>query len=137
MTKIIIDSTSDLPEDMVKGYDIDVLPLRVFIEDKEYLDKVTIAVEEVYEAMKRDIYPNTSLPNPKSIYELFKKHASKGINFIYYAFSSKLSGTYQTAYMIIEDLKKEFPNVKMTILDTKSGSIASGLIALQVLNWLN
>lgn len=131
MTKIIIDSTSDLPEDMVKGYDIDVLPLRVFIEDKEYLDKVTIAVEEVYEAMKRDIYPNTSLPNPKSIYELFKKYASKGINFIYYAFSSKLSGTYQTAYMIIEDLKKEFPHVKMAILDTKSGSIASGLIALQ------
>jgi len=131
MTKIIIDSTTDLPEDVIKAYDMDILPLRVFLEDKEYLDKAEISVEEVYDAMKKGIYPKTSLPTPKNIHEIFKKYASKEINFIYYSFSSRLSGTYQAAHMILEDLRKEFPHVKMAILDTKAGSIASGLIALQ------
>lgn len=67
MTKIIVDSTTDLPEDIIKTYNIDILPLRVLIEGKEYLDKVTISVEEVYEDMKKGIYPKTSLPNPKSV----------------------------------------------------------------------
>lgn len=131
LTKIIIDSTSDLPEEIIKEYNMDILLLRVFIEDEEFLDKVTISVDEVYNAMRKGIYPKTSLPNPKKIYDLFKKYALKGISFIYYSFSSKLSGTYQAAHMIMEDLKKEFPHVKMAILDTKAGSIASGLIALQ------
>jgi DegV family protein with EDD domain len=131
MTKIIVDSTTDLPKDIIKDYEMDVLPLRVFIEDREYLDKADISVKEVYDAMRKGIFPKTSLPTPTSIYDLFKKHASKGVNFVYYCFSSKLSGTYQAAHMILEDLKNEFPHVKMAILDTKAGSIASGLIALQ------
>ncbi len=131
MTKIIMDSTSDLPDGIIEKYSIDILPLRVFIKDKEYLDKVTISVEDVYDAMRKGICPMTSLPNPKKTYEAFKKYASNGIDFIFYSFSSKLSSTYETCYLIIEKLKKEFPNVKMDIVDTKAGSFASGLIALQ------
>ena len=131
MTKIIMDSTSDLPDGIVEKYSIDILPLRVFIKDKEYLDKVTISVEDVYDAMRKGICPMTSLPNPKKTYEAFKKYASNGIDFIFYSFSSKLSSTYETCYLIIEKLKKEFPNVKMDIVDTKAGSFASGLVALQ------
>lgn len=131
MTKIIIDSTSDLSDGIIKKYSIDILPLRVFIKDKEYLDKVTISVEDVYDAMRKGICPMTSLPNPKKTYEVFKKYASNGIDFIFYSFSSKLSSTYETCYLIIEKLKKEFPNVKMDIVDTKAGSFASGLVALQ------
>src|SRR5699024_1197968 len=131
MTKIIIDSTSDLPEDIIERYDIDILPLRIFINDKEYLDKVTISVEEIYEEMRNGILTQTSLPNPKDTYELFEKYASKGKNFIFYSFSSKLSSTYETSYLIIRELEKKFPNVKMEVIDTQGGSLGSGLIALQ------
>lgn len=129
--KIIIDSTTDLPKELIEKYDIDVLPLRVLINDKEYTDKETITVDEVYDAMKRGICPKTSLPNPKRTYELFKEYASKGIDFIFYSFSSKLSSTFQNAFLIIEELKEEFPKVKMVALDTRAGSIGAGLIALQ------
>ncbi|NLX62956.1 MAG: DegV family protein [Tissierellia bacterium] len=131
MMKIIIDSTTDLPKELIEKYDIDVLPLRVLINDKEYTDKETITVDEVYDAMKRGICPKTSLPNPKRTYELFKEYASKGIDFIFYSFSSKLSSTFQNAFLIIEELKEEFPKVKMVALDTRAGSIGAGLIALQ------
>lgn len=126
-----MDSTSDLPDNIIEKYDIDILPLRVYIDNKEYLDKITIKVEDVYHAMRKGIYPKTSLPNPKETYELFKKYASKGIDFIYYSFSSKLSSTYETSYLIIEELRKEYPDVKMEIIDTKAGSFATGLVVLQ------
>lgn len=131
MTKIIMDSTSDLPDNIIEKYNIDILPLRVYIDNKEYLDKVTITVDQVYDLMRNGICPKTSLPNPKEIYDLFKKYASKGKDFIYYSFSSKLSSTYQTSCLIIQELKEEYPNVKMEVIDTKAGSFASGLIALQ------
>lgn len=129
--KIIIDSTTDLPKELIEKYDIEVLPLRVLIDDKEYTDKETISVDQVYDAMKRGICPKTSLPNPKKTYELFREYASKGIDFIFYSFSSKLSSTFQNAFLIIEELKEEFPKVKMVALDTRAGSIGAGLIALQ------
>jgi DegV family protein with EDD domain len=131
MTKIIMDSTSDLPKDIIEKCDIDILPLRVYVDNKEYLDKVTITVDQVYELMKKGISPITSLPRPAEIYKLFSKYASKGKDFIYYSFSSELSGTYQASKIIIEKLKEEYPNVKMDVVDTKSGSLASGLIAFQ------
>ena len=52
--KIIIDSTTDLPKELIEKYDIEVLPLRVLIDDKEYTDKETISVDQVYDAMKRE-----------------------------------------------------------------------------------
>lgn len=131
MTKIIIDSTTDLPDSFLKKHDISVLPLRVSIESEDYIDKVNITIEKVYDSMRKGNYPKTSMPNLKDIYDLFQNYASKGIDFIFYCFSSKLSGTYETSHLTVEGLKKEYPNVKMKVIDTESGSLATGLIALQ------
>ncbi len=48
-----MDSTSDLPGDIIARYDIDILPLRVYVDNKEYLDKITITVDQVYDLMKK------------------------------------------------------------------------------------
>ncbi len=56
----------------------------------------------------------------RKLYDLFKKYASKGKDFIYYSFSSKLSSTYQTSCLITQELKEEYPNVKMEVIDTKA-----------------
>ncbi|MGI5997658.1 MAG: DegV family protein [Lutispora sp.] len=131
MTRIIVDSTCDLPDELIERYDIRMLPLTVSINGKEYMDKVNIKVDEVYESMRKGICPKTSQPNPSDAYNLFKECVSKGEDFIFLSFSSKLSGTYQTICSIVEDLKKQYNNIKMEVIDTKSGSLATGLIALQ------
>lgn len=131
MTRIIVDSTCDLPDDVVKRYDIKLLPLRVSLNGREFMDKVTIKIDEVYEAMRRGICPKTSQPSPADAYALFQDCISRGEDFIFLSFSSKLSGTYQTIYGIVEDLKRQYKDIKMEVIDTKSGSTAIGLIALQ------
>lgn len=131
VTKIIMDSTSDLPKDIIDQHGIDVLPLKVLVDNEEYLDKLTISVDQVYKLMKVGICPKTSLPNPKDIYDLFKGYAAKNQDFIYFAFSSKLSSTYETCYLVIEELKKDYPHVNMGIIDSRGGSFATGLIVWQ------
>lgn len=131
MIKILVDSTCDLPDDIIKKYDIRVLSLRVFFEGREYLDKKNIQVDDVYSAMRRGIIPKTSLPNPKDIYDIFSEYCEKGYDFIYLAFSSVLSGTYGLAKSIIEEFKSKYPRINMEIIDSKGGSTATGLIALQ------
>lgn len=131
MTRIIVDSTCDLPDELMESYGIRMLPLKVSINGKEYLDKVDIKVDEVYESMRSGICPKTSQPSPSDAYNLFKECISKGEDFIFLSFSSKLSGTYQTICAIVEELKKQYENIKMEVIDTKSGSLATGLIALE------
>lgn len=130
MIKLVVDSTCDLPDDIIKLYDIKILPLRVLIEDKDYLDKKTIQVDEVYSAMRKGIVPKTSLPNPKDIYDLFEEYCSSGYDFIYLSFSSVLSGTYQLAKTILEEFNNRYPRINMEVIDSKGGSTATGLIAL-------
>lgn len=131
MIKIIVDSTCDLPDEELQNHNISVLSLKVLLEDKEYLDKRTITVDEVYNAMRKGIMPKTSQPGPSDIYDLFKKYASDGIDFIYLAFSQALSGTYQLACSILNEIKERYPHVNMKVIDSKGGSTATGLIALQ------
>lgn len=131
MIKIIIDSTADLPDEIIEKYDIDMLPLRVSMDSKEYLDRKTISTDEVYDEMKKGVHPATSLPNPLDIYKLFQGYASSGTDFIFYCFTSELSSTYQTSFLIIQELKEKYPDVKMKIFDTRAGCAGSALIAHQ------
>lgn len=131
MVKIIVDSTCDLPEEIMAEYGIKSIPLRVCLGEMEYLDKVEIQVDEVYEAMKRGVIPKTSLPRPMDIYNTFKQYCASGCDFIYLSFSSKLSGTYQLAGTVLKELKEQYGNIKMKIIDSEGGSTATGLIALQ------
>ena len=49
MVRIISDSTCDLSEELVKRYNITLIPLHIMLGDKEYRDRVEISPEEIYE----------------------------------------------------------------------------------------
>ncbi|WP_238881903.1 DegV family protein [Clostridium sp. YIM B02551] len=135
MVKFIVDSTCDLPEDLIIKSNISLIPLKVLIDDKDYLDKKTINVDEVYSAMRRGILPKTSQPNPKDMYDIFEECCRKGEDFIFLSFSSALSGTYRLAKTIVLELKERYPEINMEVIDSKSGSTATGLIVLEAIKF--
>lgn len=133
MFKIIIDSTCDLAQDILDQYDIKMLSLMVNVDGQSYRDKKEITTQETHQKISENVDIKTSLPFGEDIYTLFKEYASQGIDFIYLAFSSKLSGTYNLAYGILEELKQEYPNTRMEIVDTKTGGIGINLIVQEML----
>lgn len=133
MIKLIVDSICDLPEEIFEKYDVEVLPLRVLIDDKEYLDRENITIDEVYAEMRKGVLPRTSQVSPGNIYEIFDKNCEEGNDFIYLAFSSVLSGTCNLAKKIAEEFKEKYPERNIEVVDTKAGAIGIGVIAMQVL----
>ncbi|QVK18598.1 DegV family protein [Mycoplasmatota bacterium] len=131
MIKLIVDSTADLPSDYFDNYQIGVVPLIVNINNKEYKDKKTIAVDELYQSLKKGDDVKTSQPNPFDVYEAIEKEAKNNHDIIFISISSKLSGTYQTVFMVVEELKEKYPDIKIKIIDSKGGSGIPGLMAIK------
>lgn len=126
--RIFADSASDLPKEFFEKENVVLFPLRVHIENEEFEDIRTIHSSKVYEAIRNDIRPKTSQVSPDEVINAFEKLARDGEEGFYIAFSSELSGTYGTAIMAAEQVREEFPDLKLTVLDTKAASLGYGML---------
>jgi len=126
--KIIADSGCDLPYSFLKEHEISLIPLIVHLNGKDYEDFLTIEPKQVYAAMRNGEVAKTSQASPSKIKEVFTQHAKENIPSIYVAFSSQLSGTYQTAMMMRAEVLEEYPNFQLAIIDSKCASLGLGLI---------
>lgn len=126
--KIITDSTSDLPLEIIEKYDIEVLPLTVQFGNEVYRDKVDITLTEFLEKMNTSgIFPTTSQINPQTFYECYKKHLDNGFKVISIHISSKMSGTFQSACIAKDMLETE--NIK--VIDSLNVTSGLGLLVLK------
>lgn len=103
--KIVCDSLSDVPIELINEYDIEVVPLTVIIDNKEYKDGIDITKEDFYKKLRgENVYPKTSQATYTQFKEVFEKHIREGKDILYIAGSSTATGTYQSAVMAKNDL---------------------------------
>ncbi len=126
--RILTDSGSDLPRQFFEEYNVTLLSLGVHLDGQDYEDIATIEPVKVYEAMRKGSAPKTSQVSPHRFKEVFTEIAKEKQSAVYIAFSSQLSGTYQTAVMMSEEVKEEYPDLDLTIIDTKCASLGQGLV---------
>lgn len=63
MVKIIADSTCDLSEELLKRYEVELLPLHILLGEEEYEDGVDITPDEIYRwSDQHKTTPKTSAP---------------------------------------------------------------------------
>ncbi len=128
----VYDSSLDIPKGYDFGIDTEFLPLRVYIDGKEYLDKVNITDEQIYKYLMEDRDVKTSLPNSKDTEEKLVRLSKEYKNVYVLTISSMLSGTNNMVRNIIEE--KKLKNV--VLLDSKSGSVKATYVGLRVINSL-
>lgn len=121
---LITDSSCDLPMDIINKYSIYTLPLRVIYPDREYRDNIDITPEEIYSRMPDEI-PKTSMASASDTIEIFENLRKEGIkNILSINISSGLSGTFDMIKMI----SKDFPDLNIVAIDSKTLSIGLGLM---------
>ena len=128
-TKIIIDSTVDLPAQLREK--TKVVPLVVRFGEEEYLDSVTINYQQFYEKLLvcQDL-PTSSQPNPDSFAEVYQSVVDAGDEAVVLTISGKLSGTYQSACIAAEDFKGIY------VVDSTVAAVAAGVLAQYLCSWL-
>lgn len=125
--KIITDSACDLPKNLLDELDIEVIPLIVYLDEKEYLDSETIDPTELLNKMRNGSAPKTAQVPMDRFEKTFKKYAENKQSCIYIAFSSNLSGTYQTSEIVKRQILEDYSDFDLDIVDTKGASIGFGL----------
>ena len=107
---ILTESGTDLPLDLVKKHQIQVIPMHLVMGDKHYLDG-SIPVTQVYEYYRKTKkIPSTSATNPNEYKDLFQKltQENPGCNIIHIGYSSKASCTYQNALIASEGMENVY-----------------------------
>ena len=135
--QILADSACDLPQSLADQYGIQIVPLTVHLDQTDYKDGQTIDPETIYNAMRSGKTTKTSQVSLQAFKDIFTTYAKSNTPLVYLAFSSQLSGTYQTAKLIEQEVKEEFPDAPISILDTKCASIGYGLVVLQAAKCAN
>lgn len=126
--KIITDSTCDLPKDLTRELDVEVLPLQVMVNGKTYMDGVDIDINMFFSEMdKSDEMPKTSQITPIRFEEAFKKYLEEGYEIICLNLSSKMSGTYQSACIARDMLETD----KIHIIDSLNVTCGLGILVLK------
>ncbi len=120
---LVADSTTYLPEEYVKKYDVRVAPCMVIWGEEELRDGIDIQPDAFYERLSNtDVMPTTTQPTPADFESIYRELLDAGKDILVVTISHKLSGTYSSA----EQAKTVFPNAKITIIDSLTASLATG-----------
>ena len=85
MIKIIADSTCDLSDELIKKYDIDLLPLYIHMGDKEYKDKLEITPQEIYRwSDENRTTPKTAAPSIEDAMNIIEKYQKQVFFLLFY-----------------------------------------------------
>lgn len=130
MRKFVIttDTTSDLPKDYISEHNITVLPLTYVLEGITYTQDNGLEFKEFYNKMKNGSMPTTSQVNPTQAKEVFDKLYNEGFDILHIAFSSVLSGSYNSARIAAEEAMEENSDCKIIVIDSLCASMGEGLL---------
>lgn len=125
---VISDTTSDIPDYIVKKYGIRLLPMQVVYSYRAFKDRVDINADYVYDNLEAEI-PSSSLPLMSDITEVLENLRSEGFtHIIAITVSSRLSGTFNAARTALEAYQESFC---VEIIDSKLISMAMGFSVIE------
>ncbi|HEL9630288.1 TPA: DegV family protein [Streptococcus suis] len=130
---IVTDSTSDLPISWVQENDVTVLGLTINLDGVTYetVGENRLTSTDLLAKMETGGLPTTSQVNVGQFEEVFEAAVKEGKEVLYLAFSSALSGTYQSGIIARDMVLDNYPDAVIEIVDTKAAAIGEGYLVMQ------
>lgn len=123
-TLLFADSTCDLSEELVKKYDVNIVPLCIVLDDKSYYDKLELTPDEIYkwaDANKKT--PKTAAVTFEYLLDMVVPFLEEGNDIIFFGISEEMSTTCNVARMVSEEAE----NGKMYVINSANLSTGIGL----------
>lgn len=125
---ITTDNNSDLPESFYMEHQVGCAYLSYSIDGKTYNRDSFLPIQEFYGKMRAGAMPTTAQVNPEMARELMEPYLKAGKDILHISFSSGLSGTYESCQAAAKELRKEYPQRKIIVVDSLCASLGQGLL---------
>ncbi len=128
---IFTDSSADLSPERYEEYDVACLPLRFTIEGETYEnlpDWSNFSADAFYGKLRAGEMSVTSQLNVHDFVQPFRKVLDEGKDIVYIGFSTGLSGTTNSARIAVKELREEYPQAHIAVVDTLAASLGQGLL---------
>ena len=129
---LLTDSCADIPDALLKQYDIHVVPLKLIFSDGEYADGVDIIPSEVYRRLPSEM-PKTTLPSGESVEQVLGQIRKKGYSRV---LAIHLSGGLSGTCNLVRVVGAQTDGMEVAVFDTQSGSLGIGMTVLQAARWI-
>ncbi|MCF0137880.1 MAG: DegV family protein [Oscillospiraceae bacterium] len=133
MYSIVSDTSANIDVNVLKERDIRIIPFTYYLNGRECTCTDTTAFDggSFYEAMRGGTKVTTSQITPQKYIDCFRPILEKGRDILFVSMSSGISGSYSSAMMAAAELKEEFPDRVISLIDTIGASLGEGLLALR------
>lgn len=130
MRKYVIttDNNSDLPDAYMQEHGVGCSYLSYAMDGVNYTHDNFLPVEEFYARMRQGSMPTTAQVNPENAKNLMEPYLKEGADILHIAFSSGLSGSYNSCKIAAEELAEEYPQRKIIVIDSLAASLGQGLL---------
>lgn len=130
---ISADSTVDLPKQFLEEKQVPVVSLSYIIDGATYKDGEGLTSKEFYDKIREGAMPTTSQVNPEQARDLFEPILKEGKDILHIAFTSGLSGTYNSCRIAAEELSEEYPDRNIVVIDSLCAASGGGLLLYKAL----
>lgn len=125
MIKILSDSTCDLSDELIRQYDVEVLPLHIILDEESYEDGRDITPDQIYRwADEHKTVPKTAACSPEKVKKRMQKYLRDGMELICFTISASMSSTNSVFLRAAEELNA---GDQVSVVDSKSLSTGVGL----------
>ena len=133
---IMVDSSCDLPTEYMKKNEIEVIPMPFSLDDVDheggYWQK--ISARDFYNRLNKGSMAKTSQVSPNTFSSSIRTYAQKNQDLLLLAVSGVLSKTFEGARSAVEQVKHDYPQANVRVVDTISASVGQGLLVMQAVN---
>lgn len=132
--QIVSDGSLDLPQELTREKDIEVVPFYVSFDSETYKKEVVeIGIRDFYQEMvdHPNVFPKSSMPSVDDFYHVFEKSAKENIPVICICITKKFSGSLQSATVAKGMIEEKYPQAKITVIDSTINTVLQGLFVLE------
>lgn len=130
MIRIFTDLAANLPEETVRKHELGIVPVVCYVNGEPLDVSGGFDGKEFYDGMRAGAHTQTSMPSIGTFTDCFTEALERGEDIIYVAMSGGISGTAALGASVAEELREEYPERKIAVIDSLGASLGQGLPVL-------
>ncbi|MDD6845348.1 MAG: DegV family protein [Clostridia bacterium] len=133
MFKIFSDTPCDFTLEYAESIGVSIVPLYVSFDGENYSKaQYELTTEDFYNRMTSEkVYPKTSMPSVQDYIDYFLPYVKENTPIIAITISTLFSGSFNSANMAADQIREDYPDAQITVINSQLNSAAQGLLVYE------